>query len=80
MELYLRYLEKFEQEEGEESPVGLLMCAEGNYEQIELLQLDKSGIRVAEYITELPPKEILQNKLHRLIEMERKNVENRLDD
>jgi hypothetical protein len=80
MELYLRYLEKFEQEEGEEPPIGLLMCAEGNYEQIELLQLDKSGIRVAEYITELPPKEILQNKLHRLIEMEKKNIENRLDD
>lgn len=80
MELYLRYLEKFEQEEGEEPPVGLLMCAEGNHEQIELLQLDKSGIRVAEYITELPPKEILQNKLHRLIEMKKKNIENRLDD
>ena len=80
MELYLRYLEKYEQEEGEELPVGLLMCAEGNYEQIELLQLDKSGIRVAEYITELPPKEILQNKLHRLIEMGKKNAENKLDD
>ena len=80
MELYLRYMQKYELEEGEELPIGLLLCAEGNYEQIELLQLDKSGIRVAEYITELPPKEILQNKLHRLIEIEKKRLENRLDD
>ncbi len=61
-------------------PVRLLLCAEGNHEQIELLQLDKSGIRVAEYITELPSKEILQNKLHRLIAIEKKRLENRKDD
>lgn len=53
IELYLRYMEKYELEEGEELPVGLLLCAEGNYEQVELLQLGKSGIRVAEYITDL---------------------------
>ena len=67
MELYLRYLERYEQEPNEESPLGLLLCSEGNAEQIELLQLDKSGIRVAEYLTELPPKEVLQKKLRKII-------------
>lgn len=59
MELYLRWLEQNEMQEGEESPLGLLLCTEGSTEQIELLQLDKSGIRVAQYLTELPPKELL---------------------
>ena len=72
--------EKNELEKGEESPLGLLLCAEGNYEQIELLQLEKSGIRIAEYITELPSKELLQKKLHKLIEIERKRLENKKDD
>lgn len=76
MELYLRYIQKNELESGEETPIGLLLCAEGNYEQIELLQLESSGIRVAEYITELPPKEVLQKKLHRLINIERNRMEN----
>ena len=72
MELYLRYLEKHEMEQGESPPIGLILCAEGSSEQIELLQLDKSGIRVAEYITELPPKEILRKKLQKVIANERK--------
>ena len=74
MELYLRYLQKFELEEDEKSPIGLILCAEGNSEQIELLQLDKSKIRVAEYITELPPKELLKEKLHRVIEIQRNKL------
>ena len=60
MELYLRWLEKYEMEKGEESPLGLLLCTEGNDEQIELLQLDKSGIKVAQYLTELPSREVLK--------------------
>jgi predicted nuclease of restriction endonuclease-like (RecB) superfamily len=75
MELYLRYLEKHESEKGEEIPIGLLLCAEGSKEQIELLQLEKSGIRVAEYLVELPSKELLQRKLHKVIELERKRLE-----
>ena len=76
MELYLRYLEKYETEEGEELPIGLILCTEGNQEQIELLKLEKSGIRVAEYITELPDKELLKSKLQRVIEIQRKRLEN----
>ena len=75
MELYLRYLEKFETEKGEDSPIGLILCAEGSKEQIELLKLEKSGIRVAEYLVELPPKELLQKKLHKVIELERKRLQ-----
>ncbi len=64
MELYLRWLEKHETEEGEESPLGLILCADKSDEQIELLQLDQSGIRVAAYLTELLPRALLQQKLH----------------
>ncbi|SEA14538.1 Predicted nuclease of restriction endonuclease-like (RecB) superfamily, DUF1016 family [Arachidicoccus rhizosphaerae] len=77
MELYLRWLEKNEMEPGEEAPLGLLLCAEGNKEQIELLQLDQSGIRVAEYLTQLPDKKLLQQKLHSAIEMSKKQMENK---
>lgn len=63
MELYLRWLEKYEQQPGEESPLGLILCADKSDEHVELLQLDKSGIRVAAYLTELPPRNLLRKKL-----------------
>ena len=71
MELYLRWLEKHEMEAGEASPLGLILCAEGNRETIELLRLDASGIHVAEYMTELPPREDLKKKLHLAIQLAR---------
>ncbi len=64
MELYLRWLEKHEMERGEGTPIGLILCAGKGDERVELLQLDKSGIRVASYLTELPPRRLLQKKLH----------------
>jgi len=75
MELYLRWLEKYEMQEGEGSPIGLILCAEGNNEQIELLQLHKSGIKVAEYLTELPSKKLLQQKLQKAIEISKQQIE-----
>lgn len=69
MELYLRWLEANEVEPGEDSPLGLLLCTEGSDEQIELLQLDKAGIKVANYMTELPPKEILVKQLRKSLEI-----------
>ncbi|NLA24441.1 MAG: DUF1016 domain-containing protein [Bacteroidales bacterium] len=63
IELYLRWLDRYEKQEGEETPLGLILCSEGGKEQIELLQIDKSGIRVAQYLTELPDKKLLQEKL-----------------
>ena len=67
MELYLRWLARHEQEAGEEAPLGIILCTGKKHEQIELLQLDKSGIHVAEYLTVLPPREVLQAKLRESI-------------
>ncbi len=68
MELYLRWLEAHEMEDGEESPLGLLLCTEGSEEQIELLQLDKAGIKVAQYMTELPPREVLIQQIRKSLD------------
>ena len=74
MELYLRWLEKNEMEPWEESPIGLILCADKGDEQIELLQLDQSGIRVASYLTELPPRPLLQKKLHEAMARARERI------
>lgn len=75
VELYLRWLEENEQEPDEESPLGLILCAEGGQESIALLRLDQSGIRVGQYLTELPPKEVLERKLHDSIALSRALIE-----
>ena len=79
IELYLRWLEKNEMEEGENTPIGLILCAEGNHEQIEFLQLHKAGIKIAEYFTELPSKKLLKEKLHKAVQISRKRLENKLE-
>lgn len=76
MELYLRWLDKHERCAGEESPMGLILCAGKKNERIELLELDRSGIHVAEYLTALPSKEMLREKLHKAIEHARHRLEN----
>ena len=73
MELYLRWLEQNEMQPGEETPLGLLLCTEGSEEQISLLQLDKSGIKVAQYLTELPAKEVLLKQLQKSIKAAKEN-------
>jgi hypothetical protein len=55
-------------EPGEEPPLGLLLCTEGSEEQIELLQLDKAGIKVAKYLTELPPRHVLMQQIQKSLE------------
>lgn len=52
---------------GEESPIGLLLCFESSEEQIELLQLDKTGIGLAQYMTELPPRALLHQQLQKIV-------------
>lgn len=74
MELYLRYLEKYEQVEGERTPIGLILCAGKNTEHVELLQLHKSNIRIADYLTVLPTKEVLQAKLHQAVELAKERM------
>lgn len=67
MEFYLRWLNKYERQPHEEAPIGLILCAGRSEEQVELLELDKSGIRVAEYLTELPSRSALETRLHQAI-------------
>ncbi len=74
MELYLRYLEKYEQVAGENTPIGLILCTGKNEEHVELMQLDKSNIRVADYLTLLPSKQVLQEKLHKAIEIAKQKI------
>ena len=74
MELYLAYLEKYEMNEGENQPIGLILCAEKNPEHIELLRLHNSNIKVADYFTILPSKEILLDRLQRAIEIAQNQI------
>ena len=70
MELYLRWLEHNEQKEGENKPIGLILCSEKSPEQINYLMLDNDeNIKVAEYLTQLPEKKILLEKLQKAIEL-----------
>jgi hypothetical protein len=75
MELYLKWLEKNEMQEGENIPIGIILCAEASKEQIELLEMHKDGIIVAEYLTELLPKNILEEKLHKALIEARERLE-----
>lgn len=75
MELYLRWLDRYERQPGEESPLGIILCAGKKQEQIELLELSRSGIHVAEYLTELPPRELLAERLNRAIRIARARLE-----
>lgn len=79
----IRFAELFtdrehEMEPGEEMPIGLILCADKGDEQVELLQLDKSGIRVASYLTDLPPRQLLRRKLHEMMVVARSRLEGHL--
>jgi len=81
MELYLNWLDRYERQPEEAAPIGLILCAQAGTEQVELMNLQKDNIMVAEYWTELPTKQVLENKLHTaMIEIkarlaERKRIE-----
>ncbi len=63
VELYLKWLDKYEKRPGENKPLGLILCANKNEEHVELLELNKSGIHIAEYLTEFPKQEVLEERL-----------------
>lgn len=67
MELYLRYIEKYDMDEGENPPVGIILCSEKGKGIVELLFLPEDRIKVAEYLTKLPSKELFAEKLHKAI-------------
>jgi len=77
MELYLKWLDRYDRQEDENSPIGLILCAGKSTEQIELLQMHKDGIMVAEYWTDLPPKAELEKKLHSLLIEAKERIERR---
>ncbi len=78
MELYMRWLDKHEREPDEGSPLGIILCTGKKPEQIELLELDRSGIHVAEYLTALPPREVLSQRLHLAALRARRQLEQRI--
>ena len=75
MEWYLRWLDKNERKNGEDKPIGIILCANKDHEDVEYLELDHAGIHVAQYLTELPPKELLEEKLHKAIAIARQEYE-----
>jgi len=75
MELYLRWLEEHEMQSGEEPPIGLVLCAGKSEEKVERLRMDGGNIRVAAYMTELPPKGLLEQKLRDAAELARCRLE-----
>lgn len=74
MELYLRWLDKYDRAQGEESPIGLILCAEADSEQVELLDLGSANIRVAEYRDKIPDLQLMQVQLHRVVALARERA------
>jgi predicted nuclease of restriction endonuclease-like (RecB) superfamily len=74
MEFYLRWLDKHDRASGEEPPIGLILCAARDTEQVELMDLSASNIRVANYLTHIPDMKVLQAQLHRAVQMARERA------
>lgn len=74
MELYLRWLDQHDRAAGEEAPIGLILCASKDAEQVQLMDMDASNIRVSEYLAHIPDMKVLQAQLHRAVEMAREGA------
>ena len=77
LKLYLKWLNRYERQEGENEPIGLILCSEAGREEVELLEMDKDGILVAEYWTTLPPKAEFEQKIHSILAETRERMEQR---
>jgi hypothetical protein len=75
MEWYLSWLDKHERKPGEKRPIGIILCADKDQEDVEYLELNASGIHVAQYLTKLPPRKVLEQKLRKAIEIAREKYE-----
>jgi predicted nuclease of restriction endonuclease-like (RecB) superfamily len=80
VELYLRWLDRHERQPGEERPVAIILCAGKKAETVEYLDLERSGIHVAEYLVELPPRELLQQRFHEAVARARARLEHRSEE
>ncbi|MCL2019444.1 MAG: PDDEXK nuclease domain-containing protein [Oscillospiraceae bacterium] len=77
MRFYLKWLNRFERQEGENPPIGLILCTEASRDQIELMELDKEGIAVAEYWTAMPPKVVFEKKIKEIVEEAQERLKRR---
>ncbi|MCL2544629.1 MAG: PDDEXK nuclease domain-containing protein [Clostridia bacterium] len=77
MELYLKWLDRYERRDGENAPIGIILCTTASREQIELLELGKSGIAVAEYWTAMPPKAEFERKIREILEQAKERLARR---
>jgi len=77
MKLYLKWLDRYERQTGEEAPIGLILCTEASRERVELLEMHKDGIAVAEYWTTLPPKEELEERLELIMRQAKERLARR---
>jgi len=71
MELYLRWLDQYDRATGEQAPIGLILCATKDAEQVKLMDMEASNIRVAEYLAHIPDMKVLQAQLHRAVALAR---------
>ena len=77
MELYLKWLDRYERQPGEEVPIGIILCASASREIAEILEMDKAGIAIAEYWTHLPPKREFERKIREILEEAKEHLERR---
>jgi len=77
MLLYLKWLDRYERQQDEEAPIGIILCATANREKVELLEMDKAGIAVAEYWTHLPPKAEFEAKIKAIMIEAKERLERR---
>jgi predicted nuclease of restriction endonuclease-like (RecB) superfamily len=77
MEIYLKWLDRYERKEGENAPIGLILCTEASRDQIELLEMDKAGIAVAEFWTNMPPKSEFEKLIRTILEESKERIERR---
>jgi hypothetical protein len=77
MELYLKWLDAYERKPNEKTPIGIILCATANRKTVEMLEMDKAGIAVAEYWTTLPPKEVFEEKIRSILAEAQERLERR---
>src|SRR6266571_8713196 len=75
VELYLRWLDRHKRQPGEEAPLAIILCAGKKQETVEYLDLGRSGIHVAEYLTELPPREVMRERFHQALAVARARLD-----
>jgi len=77
MEMYLRLLNEQERREGENEPIGIILCSSADRQLVEFLQMDKAGIAVAEFWAKFSSKEDFERKLAAIAAEARERLERR---